>query len=87
MNVLGVDASDNIAQIAREKGIETITGFFGRDISKKIVNDKGENASVITATNVFAHINDYDDFIEGMKNLLSKDGIFVFSSSLFFGSC
>tara|TARA_B110001454_G_C12714830_1_gene432200 strand:+ start:547 stop:1782 length:1236 start_codon:yes stop_codon:yes gene_type:complete len=76
VEIMGVDASDNVAEIARKNGINTITGFFGPDIAKQISLTK--RASVITATNVFAHMNDYDNFLEGIDILLKDDGVFVF---------
>jgi 2-polyprenyl-3-methyl-5-hydroxy-6-metoxy-1,4-benzoquinol methylase len=77
MNVLGVDASANIVEKANYKGIETILGFFNQKIVTEIKNSKGL-ASVITATNVFAHIQDYQLFIIALKNLLKEKGVFVF---------
>ena len=68
VEIMGVDASDNVAEIARKKGINTITGFFGPEIAQQISSTK--KASVITATNVFAHMNDYDNFLKGI--LLEK---------------
>lgn len=83
MAVTGVDASNNVAEIARKKGLETITGFFGREIGEKIRTEKNKKAKIITATNVFAHINDYEDFMAGIENLLDYDGIFVFQVHYF----
>lgn len=83
MDVLGVDASDNVAQIARNNGIDTITGFFGEEIGQKIVFDLNKNAKIITATNVFAHINDYVDFMKGIQISLADDGIFIFQVHYF----
>ena len=77
MKVLGIDASANIAEKANSKGIETILGFFNQEIVTEIKNTKGL-ASVITATNVFAHIQDYQSFIIALKNLLKDKGVFVF---------
>lgn len=77
MRVLGVDASANIVEKANSKGIETILGFFDQEIVTEIKNSKGI-ASVITATNVFAHIQDYQSFINALKNLLKDNGVFVF---------
>jgi SAM-dependent methyltransferase len=77
MMVCGVDASENIVSIANSKGIETILGFFDDDIVKKIISTK-KRASVVTATNLFAHIQDYNSFIGPLKNILIDDGIFVF---------
>ena len=70
VEIMGVDASDNVAEIARKNGINTITGFFGPEIAKQISSTK--KASVITATNVFAHMNDYDNFMKGINILLKE---------------
>lgn len=81
MNVIGVDASDNVAEIARKKGINTITGFFGPEIATQTLSYG--KASIITATNVFAHMNDYDNFMKGIDILLDDEGIFVFQVHYF----
>ena len=77
MMICGVDASANIVSIANNRGIETMLGFFDDNIVKKIISSK-KRASVVTATNLFAHIQDYDSFILALKNLITDDGIFVF---------
>ncbi|MCH8003544.1 MAG: class I SAM-dependent methyltransferase [Nanoarchaeota archaeon] len=77
MKVLGIDPARNIASKAIEKGFETIPEFFSSGLAKKIVKEKGK-ASIITATNVFVHIPDLDDFMEGIKILLDERGIFIF---------
>jgi len=76
MKVLGIEPSDNVATIARKNGIDTITDFFSAKLAKKVVKKYGK-ASVITATNVFAHIDNLDDFMNGAKVLLKQDGIMV----------
>jgi SAM-dependent methyltransferase len=76
MKVLGIEPSDNVASIARKKGIETITAFFSKKIAEKILKKYGK-VSVLTATNVFAHIDDLDDFMKGVKILLKSDGVLV----------
>ena len=77
MRSIGVDASANIVEKANKNGNETILGFFNSEIVDKIKKEKGE-ATIVTATNLFAHIQDYFSFIENLKNLLKMDGIFVF---------
>jgi len=77
LKVLGVDPAKNMADKAIERGLETIPDFFSSELAKKIVNEKG-NASVITATNVFVHIPDLDDFMEGIKILMGEKGVFIF---------
>lgn len=76
LRVLGIEPSSNIAKIAVENGIDTITEFFSSDLALKLLQQVG-NASVITATNVFAHINDLNDFVKAADNLLTEDGIIV----------
>ena len=77
MKTIGVDASSNIVEKANQNGIETILGFFNKEIVETIVSKHGQ-ASVITATNLFAHIQNYFEFISALKKLLKNDGIFIF---------
>jgi len=77
MNVLGVDPAPKIAAIANKRGIETIEAFFDREVVKQVINSHGK-ASVITGTNVFAHIDDLDGLMRGIKELLKDNGVFVF---------
>lgn len=83
IKIQGVDASGNVAQMARDKGIPTITGFFGEKIANEIKQNFKQKAKVITATNVFAHINDYDDFLKGVNELLDDNGVFIFQVHYF----
>ena len=75
-SVLGVEPAANIAEISRRKGIETVNKFFDKYTAMEIV-DKFGQAKIITATNVFAHIDNLDNFVEGVNILLDKNGIFV----------
>src|SRR3989344_23611 len=77
--VLGVEPSANVAEAARKKGVETIDGFFTVDMARKIVETHGK-AKVISANNVFAHIDDIDEIILAVKELLTDDGVFVSES-------
>ncbi|MBI2600867.1 class I SAM-dependent methyltransferase [Candidatus Daviesbacteria bacterium] len=76
MQILGVDPAVNLADKANKEEIETICDLFTRDLAKRIRKEKGE-AKIITATNVFAHAPDLHDFVEGVKALLSDDGLFI----------
>jgi hypothetical protein len=79
---LGIDPASNIVRIAEKRGIETWDEFFSPRIAEKAVREK-ENASVITATNVFAHVDDLKSFMEAVDILLSKNGIFIFEAPYF----
>jgi D-mycarose 3-C-methyltransferase len=77
--VLGIEPSAHVAEVARKKGIETIDGFCTVAMAKKIVEAHGK-AKVVTANNVFAHIDDIDDVVRAVKELLADDGVFVSES-------
>ena len=81
-SVLGVDPASNIVRIAEKRGIETINDFLDSTVAKKIVNLKGK-AKVITATNVFAHVDDLHSFIKAVKLLLDEKGIFIVEAPYF----
>ncbi len=77
LNVLGVDPAPRVAAIAKERGIETIVDFFSPAVAERIVTEKGK-ADIVTATNVFAHIDDLDAIMQGVGTLLAEKGVFVF---------
>lgn len=80
--ILGVDPASNIALIAQRRGVETINEFFSDDVARQIVREKGQ-ATVITATNAFAHIDDLDAFMSAVGILLKDHGVFIFEAPYF----
>lgn len=78
-NVLGIEPS-SVADIALANGIRTHKGFFSEKTAQEIKAKFGE-AKIISATNVFAHIADQNDFIQGLNTLLADDGVFVMEAS------
>ena len=84
MNVqtIGVEPAANVAKLAEENGVETINSFFGEKTVREIIRRKG-NADVVTATNVFAHIDNIHEVIKNVKSLLKKNGIFVIEIQYF----
>jgi len=80
--ILGVDPASNIALIAQKRGIETLNEFFGADVARQIVSEKSQ-ATVITATNVFAHVDDLDAFMSAINILLKDNGVFIFEAPYF----
>ena len=79
-HILGVDPAKKIANDATKNGIETLPLFFDDKVSK-IIQDKYGSADVITANNVFAHIDNLTGFITNVRNLLTHNGIFSFEVS------
>jgi hypothetical protein len=73
---LGIEPSRTIANIAIQNGIETIIDFFSTRLASIILKKYG-HVSIITATNVFAHIDNLDDFAKATDLLLTKEGVLV----------
>lgn len=76
--VLGV-TPENIGKIAIKKGINTLIKYFDKKTSKHILNRFGK-AKVITATNVFAHIENVNDLMGNVLRILKTDGVFITES-------
>ena len=82
VRVQGVDPAPNIVKIAQANGIDTICDFIGMNAVDRIVADKGR-ASLVTGTNVFAHIDDLDALMVALARLLKDDGVFAFEAPYF----
>ena len=80
--ILGVDPASNIVRIAERNGIETINEFFNETVAAEIRQAKGP-ASVITGTNVFAHVDDLTGFMRAVSHLLTDNGVFIFEAPYF----
>lgn len=75
-NVLGIDPAKNVAALAQEQGINTIAEFFNKKAAGQILKDYGQ-AGIITANNVLAHTDEIHDILDGVKELLDENGVFV----------
>lgn len=71
---LGIEPTFNTAEVARSKGIETITEFFGVALATKLA-EQGKKADLLLGNNVLAHVPDIVDFVTGMKIMLNDYGI------------
>jgi len=76
--VHGIEPTD-MSQLARQRGINTTQAFFDRDSAQKVRTEEGP-AKIITATNVFAHIENVHDIIESLLGLLDTKGVFISES-------
>jgi 2-polyprenyl-3-methyl-5-hydroxy-6-metoxy-1,4-benzoquinol methylase len=72
--VLGIEPAKNVAQVAIDKGIPTLTEFFGYEKAKQL-RDEGIQADLIVGNNVLAQVPDVNGFVAGMKTLLKKEGV------------
>jgi len=72
--ILGIEPAQNVAKVAREKGIPTEVKFFGVKTANELLS-KGTQADLLLGNNVLAHVPDLNDFVAGMKIVLKKKGI------------
>ena len=77
---LGVDPAQNLTQVALERGVKTISAFFGSSVANDIVAEHG-NAKLIVANFMVANVSDLDDFTKGVKTLLASDGIYAMETN------
>ena len=77
--VLGIEPARNVAKVAQEKGVRTISEFFGAELARDLAA-KGEKADVIHANNVLAHVADLNGVIEGFALCLKDQGVVVTES-------
>jgi len=71
---LGIEPAVNVAQVAIEKGVPTLTKFFGEQTARELaVEDK--YADLMLANNALAQVPDVNDFVKGMKILLGPRGV------------
>ena len=75
--VLGVEPALNVAQAAVERGVETLTEFFGADLGRRLAAERGR-ADLVLGNNVLAQVPDINDFIAGVSELLAPDGTATF---------
>ncbi|MEO7083889.1 MAG: class I SAM-dependent methyltransferase [Gemmatimonadaceae bacterium] len=76
--VLGIEPSD-AGDVARANGINTLQAYFGREAARA-TREKYGPAALITAANVFAHISNIHDVVDGIVDLLGPRGVFISES-------
>jgi len=76
VRVLGIEPAVNIASVARERGIDTLSEFFSAELASQL-KAEGTGADVIHAHNVLAHVADLNGFVRGLQLLLKQDGVAV----------
>jgi methylation protein EvaC len=77
MRHLGIEPSDNVAEVARTAGVRTTSEFFSVDLADRILAEDGP-ADVVLAANAMCHIADLRSVAEGIRRLLKPDGLLIF---------
>lgn len=74
--VLGIDPAKNLQQLAKEKGVTQICGYFNLEMADEIelLYDKFDK---ITCFNCFAHNADLTPILRGVNQLLKENGQFI----------
>jgi SAM-dependent methyltransferase len=76
LKVLGVEPCSEASKVAIESGILTKNDFFDRSQADDIRNEFG-NADIVSAANVFYHVEKLHDIVTGVKSLLAERGTFI----------
>jgi hypothetical protein len=76
--VHGIEPTD-VGHLAQARGIPTSIMFFGPTAAAKVLADSGP-AKVVTATNVFAHIDNVREIVDSILMMLAPDGVFLSES-------
>jgi SAM-dependent methyltransferase len=72
--VLGIEPALNVAEVAVDKGVPTLTEFFGAELASKLVGE-GTMADLIIGNNVLAQVPDLNSFVAGISTLLRPEGV------------
>ena len=76
--VHGIEPSQ-VGNLANQRGIPTTIGFFDRALAEQTRKQHGP-AKIITATNVFAHIEHIHEIVESILLLMDEKGVFISES-------
>ena len=72
IKAIGVEPAENVAQISRALGIDTISEFFSSQLATELLQKHGY-PKLIIANNVMAHVPDLIDFIKGLAFLCGPE--------------
>jgi hypothetical protein len=78
IRVLGIEPTD-VGDIASQRGIPTIKRYFGVEVAQEVKRNYGP-ASIVSAANSFAHIEDVHAVVDGIVEMLASDGVFISES-------
>tara|TARA_B100000767_G_scaffold249531_1_gene251151 strand:+ start:283 stop:1521 length:1239 start_codon:yes stop_codon:yes gene_type:complete len=77
--VCGVEPAKEISDLANKNNINTYNDFLNRKLSNKIIKNEGQ-FDLIISNNVFANVDDINEWIANIKGMLKKDGTYIFET-------
>lgn len=78
VKIVGITPED-IGKLAIARGIPTLLEYFRKETVGKILRKYGK-AKIVTAANVFAHIEDVNTVLNNAISMLSPEGVFISES-------
>jgi SAM-dependent methyltransferase len=78
--VLGIDPSQPVSDIAISRGVPTIIDFFSRTLGMRVQREYGK-ADIVICNNTFANLDKLDDFLSGVKCILSDNGVLLIETA------
>lgn len=76
LRAIGVEPAENLSDLANRNGRKTMNSFFNSECVEEILATYGP-AHVVSANNVFAHMDESKKVCENVVRLLVRDGLFV----------
>ena len=76
--VMGIEPSD-MGKLAVSRGIPTHIAYFGPAAAAAVRGEHGP-AAIVTATNVFAHIENVHEIVSSIVSMLDDRGVFISES-------
>ena len=73
LNLFGVEPATNLCNLTRNLKIKTYNSFLNSKIAKKNL----KKFDLITASNVFAHVNEIHSLTKNIFSILKDDGVFI----------
>ncbi len=71
---LGIEPTSSTAEVARQKGIETLVDFFDENLALRLESED-RRADLIVANNVLSHVPNLNSFVRGLKIALKWGGV------------
>jgi hypothetical protein len=72
-NLIGIEPAKNLANLASNNNFKIYNNYLDTALAKKLKF----KAKIITATNVFAHVDNIQELIKAMILLLEKNGVII----------
>ncbi|MEK7533743.1 MAG: class I SAM-dependent methyltransferase [Patescibacteria group bacterium] len=71
--IQGVDPAENLQLITKKKKIPVEVNYWTQNLARKL----RKKFDIITGTNVFAHVDDLDEFLKACKIALKPNGLLI----------